>query len=478
MRDRLRRRLRAVRLADVPAAVPADDPRRVADRVRPAAAAADGGPAQRPRSSRARSSPAPGATGHGRSPARPSRRVGLVLLSGLDASTSGPDRRAVHARARRRARDGHAGARPRRAERGRPTRSSASPPRARPCSARSAARSAPPCWAPCSPNRLDTLKVIEDPSSAFTDALSLVFLVAAGAAAIAFVLSWALPEKPAAHDGRPICSRCSPCPPTPTRCARSRASWTSRIGREGARDFLRRVTTRAELDITPLGSFLLARAASDGRSTSTRSRRPTTSTAERLATPAVALHAQALLTTPTAPPGSRPTGAEAVDRLADARYGALCEMADEWQPEEHPELDRSAARALGRPGCANIGGCGQPQPPARRASPALDEAASSSRRSAAADHGPRGPDPPQHLARPRATTCSRCPRAIVRVHRGRHRRVDRGLVRDPDHRPAGRARHVRRVPLERAAGARRGPASGSGRSARPTGRAATACCGR
>ena len=52
----------------------------------------------------------------------------------------------VHARARPRARHGDAGARARRAERGRLSRTSASRPRARRCSARSAARSASPIF--------------------------------------------------------------------------------------------------------------------------------------------------------------------------------------------------------------------------------------------------------------------------------------------------------------------------------------------
>ena len=73
--------------------------------------------------------------------------TGLALLSTMRRPHQSPGGVGVHVRARARARFGDAGARARGPERGRLLRTSASPPRARPCFARSAARSARRCSA-------------------------------------------------------------------------------------------------------------------------------------------------------------------------------------------------------------------------------------------------------------------------------------------------------------------------------------------
>jgi EmrB/QacA subfamily drug resistance transporter len=185
-------------------------------------------------------------------------------------------------------------------------------------------------------NRLDTLKAVEDPASAFTDALGLVFLVAAGATIVAFLLAWTLPERPlrTTVDLQHVFAV-----PDDTDSVREvTRELHRRIGREGARDFLRRVTTRADLDIPPLGSFLLARSASEGSLDLDAIAHAHSIDRERLRDACRALHAKALLTDADGATGLTEEGAQAVDRLADARYGALCEMADEWHPEEHPEL--------------------------------------------------------------------------------------------------------------------------------------------
>jgi EmrB/QacA subfamily drug resistance transporter len=185
-------------------------------------------------------------------------------------------------------------------------------------------------------NRLDTLKVIEDPTSAFTDALSLVFLVAAGATVLAFVLAWLLPERPLRTT---VGLNHVFAVPEDTDSVREVIhDVDQKLGREGSRDFLRRVTARAELDIPPLGSFLLARAASEGSIDLDQLSAMHNIDRQRLRDACIALHGSALLVDADGSTGLTAAGAEAVDRLADARYDALCEMAEEWHPEEHPEL--------------------------------------------------------------------------------------------------------------------------------------------
>jgi EmrB/QacA subfamily drug resistance transporter len=191
-------------------------------------------------------------------------------------------------------------------------------------------------------NRLDTLKLVEDPTSAFTDALSVVFLVAAGATVVAFVLAWVLPERPLRTTvGRADLQQVFAVPNDTDSVREVTRELDQRIGREGTRDFLRRMTTRAHLDIPPLGSFILARAASEGSVDLDQLSAAHAIDRERLRTACQALHAQQLLTGgPDGATGLTESGAAAVDALADARYGALCEMAEEWHPEEHPELRR------------------------------------------------------------------------------------------------------------------------------------------
>jgi EmrB/QacA subfamily drug resistance transporter len=185
-------------------------------------------------------------------------------------------------------------------------------------------------------NRLDTLKVVEDPTSAFTDALGLVFLVAAGATVIAFILAWLLPERPLRTTVG--LDQVFAVPEDTDSVRVVTRELDRRLGREGARDFLRRVTARAELEIPPLGSFLLARAASEGKIDLDGISAAHDIDRERLRDACVTLHGKALLMDSDGSTGLTAAGAAAVDALAEARYGALCEMAEEWHPEEHPEL--------------------------------------------------------------------------------------------------------------------------------------------
>jgi hypothetical protein len=185
-------------------------------------------------------------------------------------------------------------------------------------------------------NRLDTLKVVEDPTSAFTDALSLVFLVAAGATVVAFILAWTLPERPLRTT---VGLENVFAVPEDTDSVREvTRELDRRLSREGARDFLRRVTARAELDIPPLGSYLLARAASEGSLDLDAISVAHEIDRERLRDACIALHEKDLLVDADGATGLTEAGAVAVDLLADVRYAALCEMAEDWQPEEHSEL--------------------------------------------------------------------------------------------------------------------------------------------
>jgi hypothetical protein len=111
------------------------------------------------------------------------------------------------------------------------------------------------------------------------------------------------------------------------------------VGREGARDFVRRTTERSGLGISPLEGWVLVRTATDGTLDV-----PVVAESSHLEEGVVrdacrALHRRGLLTDAgDAGTGLTQDGAAAVDALADARRGALVELAADWEPAEHPEL--------------------------------------------------------------------------------------------------------------------------------------------
>jgi EmrB/QacA subfamily drug resistance transporter len=176
--------------------------------------------------------------------------------------------------------------------------------------------------------------------TAFTDALSLVFLVAGCVIAVAFVLTWLLEERPLRNTVSTAGMHEAFAVPEDAESVRTVArELSSLVGREGAADFVRRTTARAGLDVSALEGWVLVRTAAD-RTLDVQVVAETSDLAEeRVRDACRALHGRGLLTNDGADAtGLTAHGAAAVDAMADARRGALCELAAEWGPEEHPEL--------------------------------------------------------------------------------------------------------------------------------------------
>jgi EmrB/QacA subfamily drug resistance transporter len=175
--------------------------------------------------------------------------------------------------------------------------------------------------------------------SAFTDALGLVFLVGAAVMAVAFLLAWLLEERPLRTTVATDVGAAFATPEDPD-SVRTVATALSRIvGREGASDFVRRTTDRSGLDVTPLESWLLVRTATDGTLDVPDVIETTQVAEDEVRAACHELHRRGLLTDGgDAGTGLTADGAAAVDALADARRGALEELAAEWSPQEHPEL--------------------------------------------------------------------------------------------------------------------------------------------
>jgi EmrB/QacA subfamily drug resistance transporter len=175
--------------------------------------------------------------------------------------------------------------------------------------------------------------------SAFTDALGLVFTVAACVVAFAFLFTWLLEERPlrttvstaGIHE-----AFATPEHPDSVRTVARELS--SLVGREGAADFVRRTTARSGLDVTPLEGWVLVRTASDGALNV-----PVVAETSQLEVGEIrdacrTLHGRGMLTDAGDATGLTAEGAAAVDALAAARRSALAELAAEWEPEAHPEL--------------------------------------------------------------------------------------------------------------------------------------------
>jgi EmrB/QacA subfamily drug resistance transporter len=175
---------------------------------------------------------------------------------------------------------------------------------------------------------------------AFTDALGLVFVVAAFVVAFAFLLTWLLEERPLRTTVSTAGMHEAFATPEHPESVRTVAVELSRlVGREGAVDFVVRTTARSGLDLSPLEGWVLVRTAAD-RTLDVPVVAETSELEEDEVRGACReLHRRGLLTDAgDAGTGLTQDGAAAVDALADARRGALVEMAADWEPDEHPEL--------------------------------------------------------------------------------------------------------------------------------------------
>ena len=190
-------------------------------------------------------------------------------------------------------------------------------------------------------NRLTHLQAGgEDRISAFTDALDLVFLVAACVIALAWLLTWLLEERPLRETVKTAGIHEAFATPEHPESVRTVARDLSRLGgREGAEEFVRRTTARSGLDVTPLEGWVLVRTAAD-RTLDVHAVAESSDLEEpRVRDACRELHRRGMLTdSGDGATGLTADGAAAVDALADARRGALCDLAAEWGPDEHPEL--------------------------------------------------------------------------------------------------------------------------------------------
>jgi EmrB/QacA subfamily drug resistance transporter len=177
--------------------------------------------------------------------------------------------------------------------------------------------------------------------AAFTDALGPVFLVAAVAMVVGFLLTWVLEERPLRTSIAAGTRETFAAPGDATSVHEVARQLDRAVGREGTKTFLERASARAGLDVAPAGAWLLARAASDGGVCVPALAAAHEVDEDRLRSACEHLRERGLLTGgDDGTSGLTVDGARAVDALAAARVGALEDLVAHWRPEAHPELER------------------------------------------------------------------------------------------------------------------------------------------
>jgi EmrB/QacA subfamily drug resistance transporter len=191
--------------------------------------------------------------------------------------------------------------------------------------------------------------------SSFTDALHVVFLVAACVVLVAFALSWLIEERPlratvetASGVGEVIGG------PVDTDSLREVTRGLTRlVGRERTLAFIADATRHAGVDLEPGPAWLLLHAGRAGGPASPEDLREIRDRphvdAARFDAALATLRAQGAI---DGDGSVTPAGHALRDQLVAARTDCLRNLIAEWQPDEHPELDpllHRLAEELGEP---------------------------------------------------------------------------------------------------------------------------------
>jgi EmrB/QacA subfamily drug resistance transporter len=187
---------------------------------------------------------------------------------------------------------------------------------------------------------------------AFTNALGTVFEVAAGVAVVSFLLSWVLPERPLREtivagsgvgEGFAI-------PKSGDSLAEAARALTVALGREDRRRAVEMLAQRAGVDLSAAGCWLLARLhenpAGDIEALSASFDVPVDVAWDALSE----LKTRGLVLERAASDGQAPirevtpAGEEIIGRLIAARRAAIAELCDGWSPDDNEDLSNLLTR--------------------------------------------------------------------------------------------------------------------------------------
>ena len=189
---------------------------------------------------------------------------------------------------------------------------------------------------------------------AFTQALSLVFLVAAGIGAIGFLLTWLIPEMPlresiaaVAEDVGRETGDLFPMPTDESSVERLERSLSLIASRDTRRAYVRQVVERAGIDIGPLASWLLVQLDQNPSTDVFGLARQYDIGLERLRTAYDALIDRAFIKAaaePNEPVIVTDAGCAVLERLVRARRELLQNTLADWGPEKRADIAAAIAR--------------------------------------------------------------------------------------------------------------------------------------
>jgi EmrB/QacA subfamily drug resistance transporter len=193
---------------------------------------------------------------------------------------------------------------------------------------------------------------------AFTNALGTVFEVAAGVAVVAFLLSWILPERPLRETVAAGVGESFAVPTSGDSLAEAARALTVALGRQDRRRAVERLAQRAGVDLSAAACWLLVRLHEDPAGdidalcasfdvpadvgwaalSELRDRGLVIESTPDGEVAAGQVAAQEVVRQVTAP------GEEIVERLVATRRAAIAELCEHWSPEEHEDLSSLLTR--------------------------------------------------------------------------------------------------------------------------------------
>jgi hypothetical protein len=185
----------------------------------------------------------------------------------------------------------------------------------------------------------------------YVDALTPVFLVAAGVAAVGFAVSWLLQEHPlrtAAATSHGLEDSLA-APRSADSLAELERALAIATTREERQRFHRRVAERAGAELSPGATWALVRIDEHGFAGAREQAENQGATAERIAEVVAELRGRGLVTGAEGAPEETPPGRALTDQLVAARRDLLAEIVDDDAVELRPEVDellRRLAREL------------------------------------------------------------------------------------------------------------------------------------
>jgi EmrB/QacA subfamily drug resistance transporter len=194
---------------------------------------------------------------------------------------------------------------------------------------------------------LDTAKLAKLPApihsiflTAFTNALSAVFVVAAGVAALAFALSWTLEQRPLRESitASTGIGESFAAPKDTAPLAEAARALTVVVGRDGRRQLVQRLAERAGVSLSPAAAWLIVRLHDDPDADIPQLCQDFDLPLELGERALQELQERGMVVIGGDHRTVTPAGEDAAEKLIAERRASLARVCDGWAPDDNPEL--------------------------------------------------------------------------------------------------------------------------------------------